>query len=633
MEGWDSSKSVALYGTDAWGDGYFGINALGNVEVRPGKNAPPIDLFELVRSLMQRGIQVPVLMRFDGIILDRIQRLYDAFARAREEFNFAGEYCGVFPIKVNQQRHVVDTIRLAGKATGLGLEVGSKPELIAVMAMHDTPDGLLLCNGYKDIEYIELALMARQLGRRSIIIIEQFYELEQTIKIAERLGIDAEIGLRMKPVSRGSGRWESSGGDKAKFGLTASEILSAIELLDKNRKKHWLKLLHFHAGSQITAIAAVKKVLQEVTRMYVEVAKLCPSLCFLDVGGGLAVDYDGSKTNFQSSMNYTLEEYARDVVYATSQACLTAGIPHPNIITESGRALTAHHSVLVFEAIDVATAPEVVSDLPPPPSDHRLLKELAELYQTVNVKNCTEILHDAISARDEVLEQFVQGQLTLTERAYVDKVFWPLVAKIRKVASDLRYLPEDIERLDEQLKDTYFCNFSVFQSIPDAWAIEQLFPFMPIHRLKEQPTRRAILADMTCDSDGKIEHFIDLKDISSSIKLHPLKNGDAYYIGVFLVGAYQEILGDLHNLFGDTNAVHVSVSANGEIEFTHVVEGDTVREALGYVQYDVQDLTERLRVAVEKALRDGTLNPEDSAKLQKRYREALEGYTYLYVER
>lgn len=632
MESWDVTKSAQLYGVDTWGEGYFTVNADGQVVVRPDRNGSSINLFEVVRSLNQRGITSPVLLRFDGIMRDRVKRLNEAFNKAREESEYQGSYYGMYPVKVNQQRHVVDTIRKAGQPFQLGLEVGSKPELIAVLAIHDTPGALLLCNGYKDTEYIELALLARKLGRRSIIIVEQLYELEQTLEIAARLGVDPELGIRMKPVSKGSGRWEASGGDKAKFGLTTTEIVQAIDQLKSKGKQDCLKLLHYHVGSQITSIAAIKKVLREATRMYTEVAALCPSLCFMDVGGGLAVDYDGSKTNFQSSMNYTVEEYARDVVYAMKQACDAAGVPHGNIVTESGRALSAHHSVLVFQVIDSAPMLEAVAALGTPPSDHECLRDLQDLYKNVSVKNCHEALHDALSLRDEIVERFIQGDMSLAERAYSDNCFWHLIAKIRKEAAGLKFMPEDIEKLDEQLRDTYFCNFSLFQSMPDSWAIDQLFPIMPIHRLKEQPNRRGILCDMTCDSDGQIDRFVDLKDVKPYLALHPLKPGESYFLGAFLVGAYQEILGDLHNLFGDTNAVHVDIDEAGQVVFTQVVEGDTVREALAYVQYDPQDLFERLRLAIEKSLRESSLSNEDAAKIQKRYREALEGYTYLYID-
>ncbi|MBX7143340.1 MAG: biosynthetic arginine decarboxylase [Oligoflexia bacterium] len=633
MESWDVSKSVNLYGISNWGEGYFDVNSDGDVIVRPNRNGQSINFKDIVRSLVQRGIQVPVLIRFDGIIRDRVNRFQQAFRSAFQENEYNGTYRAVFPVKVNQQRHVVDTIRLAGRDFGLGLEVGSKPELIAVLAMHDTPGALLLCNGYKDREYIELALVGRKFGRRSIIIIEQLSEIDQVLEIANQLGIEPELGLRMKPAAKGSGHWESSGGDKAKFGLTAPELVWAIDHLKKNGKDHWVKLLHFHVGSQITSITAIKKVLREATRMFTELWKLCPSLSIFDVGGGLAVDYDGSRTNFASSMDYTPEEYARDVVYSISQACQSAGIVQmPDIVTECGRALVAHHAVLVMQVVDVAPTVEVVTELAQPPSDNELLHEFQELHDKLSIKNCQESLHDAIGLREESMQRFINGDLSLREKAYADTSFWHIMAKVKRISTGMKYLPEDVERLGEELRDTYFCNFSVFQSLPDFWAVDQLFPIMPLQRLREEPNRRATLADMTCDSDGKIDRFIDLKDVNSFLNLHSVKSTEPYYLGCFLVGAYQEILGDLHNLFGDTNAVHVDLDDTGAVQFTHVVEGDTVREALQYVQFEQPDLVERLRISVEKALREGSLTPEEAAKIQKRYREALEGYTYLCVD-
>ncbi|MBN8550935.1 MAG: biosynthetic arginine decarboxylase [Deltaproteobacteria bacterium] len=632
MEGWDVQKSANLYGIGGWGENYFDINQQGEVVVRPSKNSIELNVPAIVKELTQRGIQVPILLRFDGIIRDRVTRLCSAFSSAISEFSYQGKYRGVFPIKVNQQRHVVDVLRASGREFGLGLEVGSKPELVAVMAMHDTPGALLLCNGYKDREYIELALLARKLGRRTIIIVEQFSEVEQTIQVSKQLGIEPELGLRLKPSSRGAGKWESSGGDNAKFGLSTTEIVAAINILKKNNCDHWLKLVHFHVGSQISSIAAIKKVLREATRMYTGIAKLCPSLCLFDAGGGLAVDYDGSKTNFAASMDYSVEEYARDIVYAIRQACDDVGVPHPDIVTESGRALVAHHAVLVAQIVDVAHTLDVISQLDAPPSDRPRLAEFQELYQNVTIKNCRETLHDAVALRDEINELFMSGEVSLEERAYADRSFWHLMAKLKRISSEMKFIPEEFEKLGDELKDTYFINFSVFQSLPDAWAIDQLFPIMPIHRLKEEPTRRCMLGDMSCDSDGVIDKFVDLKDVKNHLSVHALKSDEPYYIATFLVGAYQEILGDLHNLFGDTNAVHIDVDANGQMIFTDVVEGDTIREVLSYVQYDPPDLLESMRQAIERSLREGSITSEESARIQKRYREVIDGYTYLVVD-
>ncbi len=631
MERWSVAKSHDLYRPLAWGDGYFDINNDGNLITKPGKNGQSVELYDLVRSLVARGVEAPMLMRFDGIIRNRVQYLATAFKNAISEFGYRGSYRPAFPIKVNQQRHVVDIVRQAGRDNLLSLEVGSKPELLAVLAIHDTPNAFLLCNGYKDAEYIELALLSSRVGRRPIIIIEQFYELQTVLDMSAKLGIEAEIGFRMKPSSKGAGKWESSGGEQAKFGLDTHEIVQGINQLKRAERTHWLKLLHFHIGSQIPSINAIKGALREGTRMYTEIAKLCPSLCLFDAGGGLGVDYDGSKSNFESSMNYSVEEYARDVVSSIQEACAEACIPHPDIITESGRALVAHHAVLITEVIDVSATLGPVLALEEPPTDHDLLKELCSLYSGLTIKNCTEALHDALELKERILHRFIQGELSLIERAYADRAFRHLIAKIKGVAADLKHQPEELEKLEDTMRDTYFCNFSVFQSLPDSWAIDQLFPIMPIHRLLEEPKRRAVMADLSCDSDGMIDRFIDLHDVGRSIKLHETTPGQPYYVGIFLVGAYQEILGDLHNLFGDTNAVHIDVDEDGKPVVTHIVQGDTVREVLDYVEYEAPDLLERLRTSIEKSLKAGLLTNEQSAKLQKRYREALDGYTYLVV--
>ncbi len=632
MDRWTVVNSADLYRVDAWGAGYFGIGPEGHLYVYPERDLQrKIDLYRIVKSLVKRGIDAPILLRFDGIIRDRIKTVQKAFDAAIAEFGYKGRYRLAYPIKVNQQRHVVDTVRKAGRDLQIGLEVGSKPELLAVLAVHDTPDGILICNGYKDSEYIELALLARRLGRRPIIVVEQPYEIETILAAARRIGVEPELGLRMNPITKASGKWEGSAGDGARFGLTSYELMHAVEKLRAHGAADWIKLLHFHVGSQIPSISSIKRVLKEATRMYTELAKLCPGLEFFDVGGGLAVDYDGSKTSFPSSMNYTVTEYARDVVWGILTACNEEGIKHPDIISESGRAIVAHHAVLVTEVTDVSPVPEAVPQLDRPPTNHDLLQELYSLYEELNVKNCHEVFHDTLSLRDEALQRFNQGDLSLVERAYADRVCKQLLSKIEQVASNLKHVPEDLARLGEALRDMYFCNFSVFQSLPDLWAVDQLFPVMPIHRLDTEPTRRAIIADLTCDSDGKIERFIDSKEVKRYIKLHELRPGEPYYLGLFLVGAYQEILGDLHNLFGDTNAVHIDLNEEGEPEIVSVIEGDTVREVLSYVQFDAQDLVERLRCAIEKALRAGKLTDEESAQLQRRFREGLEGYTYLVV--
>lgn len=625
-----NQKFHEQYWIQAWGQPYFNINEKGHVIVQPEEDGAQADLYELVQSLVQRGIEAPILIRFDGIIRDRIRHLQKAFKDAINEFNYQNTYRLAYPIKVNPQYHVVDLIEKIGVNENVGLEVGSKPELIAVLTFKGNEDSLLLCNGYKDAHYIELALLARKLGRRSVIIIEQLYELALVIEIAQRLNMEAEIGFRMKLSNKGTGRWSTSAGENAKFGLSTDEIVNCIDQLQRAQKIDWLKLLHFHIGSQITSIEAIKKALSEGARMYTELAKMCPGLCFFDAGGGLGVDYDGSKTISDSSMNYTVEEYARDVVSAIGDACQKENLPQPSIITESGRAIVAHHSVLITEVIDVSPMLDPVEHLDVPPTDHEYLKQLYDLYTTVTAATSQEILHDALEVKERILESFVHGNMTLRERAYGEKVYRLLIAKIRVLSKELSYIPEDVKSLDLTFFDTYFCNFSVFQSLPDSWAIQHVFPIMPIHRLNEPATRRAILADLSCDSDGKIDCFVGRAKPQYYLSLHPFQN-TPYYLGIFMVGAYQEILGDLHNLFGDANAIHVDLDEEGKWVIQHVVEGDSIQEVLNYAQYQPQHLVSQLRQLIEQALKTGRLTHEESAKLQKRFKQSLEDYTYLIV--
>lgn len=622
------SKATHTYWIERWGPPYFSINDQGNVSLN-GEYCTG-DLYQLVQTLIQRGIEAPILIRFTDILKDRIHQLQQAFESAIKEFQYKNHYQIAFPIKVNPQRDVVEFIEQTGRPKKLSLEVGSKPELLAVMTLDSGSESLLLCNGYKDVEYIELALAAKKLGKRSVIIIEQPYELQLVLEAAERLGQEAEIGFRMKLSQKGSGHWESSSGEFAKFGLTIYEIMDSLTILEKQKKKDWLKLLHFHIGSQIPSIHAIKKALSETTQMFVELAKICPSLCFFDAGGGLAVDYDGTNSSNHSSMNYSIEEYARDIVFALGEACSKASIPHPTILSESGRALVAHHAVLITEVIDVTSTLEVVPQLEQPITSHRYLINFYELYQNLIPSNCHETLHDALQLRELSLDAFIQGLMSLPERAYAEKAYRHLMSKIGLAANSLQHIPEEIERLCQAQKDTYFCNFSVFQSLPDSWAIQQLFPLMPIHRLKEAPTRRSILADMTCDSDGKIDHFIGRGQAENTIFLHPF-NGVPYYLGIFLVGAYQEILGDFHNLFGDTNTVHAELDSKGQWKITQVVEGDSIEEVLAYAQYHPQALLQQLRNLMELNLRKGVLTNEESAKLQKKFKKSLESYTYLTI--
>lgn len=611
---------------ERWGEGYFSINNEGHIEVKPTLSAGG-DLYELTKSLVAQGIEAPILIRFNGIIRHRIGRLSQAFSSAIQEFHYRGTHRMVFPVKVNPQRHVVEAVQQAGKEYQMGLEVGSKPELMAVLALDSNSDSLLLCNGYKDAEYIALALMAKKLGRHTLIIIEQFYELQLVLDAAEKLGVEAEIGLRMKLSSTGSGRWKSSGGEFSKFGLFAHEIVACSRILHSLGKSHWVKLLHYHLGSQVTTIESIKKVLKESAKMYVELAKLHPSLAYFDVGGGLAVDYDGTRSVSDSSMNYTVEEYARDVVDAIGEACLKACVPDPVIVTESGRALVSHHAVLITEVIDVT--PASVENEEELPSGHEILRNLIALHEELSVKNCRESFHDVKELKDRMLHEFIYGQLTLKERAYGEKLARRLFIKIRALYRKLGEAPEELEELDKILLETYFCNFSVFQSLPDSWAIDQLFPILPIHRLKEEPLHEAIIADLTCDSDGKINHFIGESEAHHCLKLHEY-TGQPYYLGVFLVGAYQEILGGLHNLFGDTNVVHAEL-VEGQWKLSHLVEGDTIEEVLHYVQYSTENLMTQLYKLIEFSQESGKISWEEAAKIKKVFKQSLESYTYLVV--
>lgn len=616
------------YGIDRWGEGYFDVNAAGHVTVKPDRQGEGGDLFLLMQTLVEQGIEPPILIRFSGILRDRINTLCSAFNSAIQEYQYRSMHQLVFPLKVNPQKHVVDILQQAGAGRNIGMEVGSKPELVAILALETHPDALLLCNGYKDADYISLALMARKLGRRIIITIEQIYELKLVIDLSESFGIDAEIGFRMKLSNAGSGRWEKSGGEHSKFGLTAHEIMTCIEQLQLQKKAHWVKLLHFHLGSQVTSIDSFTKALKEGARMYTELAGLLPSMQFFDVGGGLAVDYDGSKSTSQSSMNYTIEEYARDVVYSIGQACLAAGIKDPVLITESGRALVSQHTVLITEVLDVTTYPPEVENKTVP-SEHEILNIIDDLKNTLTINNCREYFHDLIDLKERILQEFIFGQLTLKERAYSEEQMHLLLERILCLfKEDSKHL-EEIELLEAMLQETYFCNFSLFQSLPDSWAIEQLFPVMPIHRLNESAVHCAILADITCDSDGKIDRFINPEGIKNQLKLHTYQS-EPYYLGIFMVGAYQEIIGGMHNLFGDTNVIQAELH-NGEWDLSYLVEGDTIEEVLHYVQYNPENLFLQLQKLIEKSLKEKRITLAESAQIKKKFKDALNNYTYLVV--
>ncbi|MBV9441292.1 MAG: biosynthetic arginine decarboxylase [Acidobacteriaceae bacterium] len=625
---WTTTDASELYDVGSWSKGYFSVGQNGNLLVHPTKEpGRSIDLKQLVDTLQWRGISLPILIRFADILKHRLGEMHQAFESSMREHGYQGRYVCVYPIKVNQQRQVVEEVFEFGRTYHFGLEAGSKPELLAVLAIADN-DTPIICNGFKDDEYIEMVMLAKKIGRRIIPVVEKYTELELIAKHAELVGVKPIIGLRVKLASRGSGRWKSSGGYRSKFGLTVSEALKAVEFLKQRGMEDALQLLHFHLGSQITNIRQIKAAVIEAARIYVDMKKLGTGLTYLDVGGGLGVDYDGSQTDFESSVNYTLEEYARDVVYHIQSICDESDVPHPTIVSESGRAVAAYHSVLVFNVLGVSGYGE--EDLPTSMSEdsEQPLIDLFETHRSLNKKNLLETYHDAQQALDSALNLFSLGYLTLGQRSLAENFYWAICRKILKLAGELDFFPEELEGLDGMLSDTYFCNFSLFQSMPDSWAVKQLFPIMPIHRLDEPPSRNGVLGDISCDSDGKIDQFIDRRDVKKTLPLHPFNNG-GYILGAFLLGAYQEILGDLHNLFGDTNAVHVSLDEQGDVILETVVQGDTVREVLDYVQYNSQALVDRFRKDVETAVREQRIGYEDAGRLLKFYEEGLQGYTYL----
>jgi arginine decarboxylase len=636
MEKWKIQDSLDMYGVRNWGKGYFTINKAGHVQVHPSKRPDRyVDLKELVDQLQARGIQLPILLRFTDILRHRVGELQEAFAASMREYDYQGRYLCIYPIKVNQQRQVVEEILDFGKAFNFGLEAGSKPELLAVLALtngapkNDEGGTPIICNGFKDEEFIQMAMLARKAGKQVIPVVEKFTELECIVRHAENLKIRPVFGVRVKLAARGAGRWRSSAGYRSKFGLTLSEVLEAVEYLKKRGMEDCLQLVHFHLGSQITNIRSIKNALTEAARMYTELHRVGAGVRYLDVGGGLGIDYDGSQTDFESSVNYTLQEYANDVVYRIKSVCDEAGVPHPVIVTESGRAVVAYHSMLVFDVLGVSDfdrfqlPPEIPHDAP------QQVNDLFAIHRDLKKKNLLESYHDSLQAVDETLDLFNLGGMTIEGRALVERLFWAVCGKILRMVRELDATPEELQGLEALLSDTYFCNFSVFQSMPDSWAINQLFPIMPIHRLNEAPNRRGVLGDITCDSDGKIDRFIDLRDVRNTLQLHPLREGEPYYLGAFLLGAYQEILGDLHNLFGDTNAVHVSIDEDGEYTIDDVIKGDTVREVLAYVQYNGEKLTEMLRRDIERAVRAGRMSLSESKKFIQFYESGLDGYTYL----
>ncbi|MEO1144770.1 MAG: biosynthetic arginine decarboxylase [Cyanobacteria bacterium J06638_22] len=640
---WSIEDSEELYRISGWGDPYFSINAAGHVTVSPrGDRGGSLDLYELVNALKSRNLHLPLLIRFSDILQDRLEQLNAVFAKAIARYNYNGIYRGVFPVKCNQQRHLIADLVRFGAPHQFGLEAGSKPELMIALALLDTPEALLICNGYKDREYIQTAILARRMGQNTIIVLEQLEEVDFVIEECHRLGIRPVVGVRAKLSAKGIGRWGNSAGDRAKFGLTLPEILQAVEKLRAAEMLDCLQLLHYHIGSQISAISVIKDAIREASQIYVELAQLGAAMQYLDVGGGLGIDYDGSKTNFYASKNYSIQNYANDIVAEVKEACEERNLPVPTLISESGRAIAAHQSVLVF---DILGTSDVTVDIPEPSdeSEHLIIQNLYETYCAISVDNYQEAFHDATQFKEEAISLFGFGYLSLTERVRAERLYWACCAAILAIVRQQDYVPDDLEPLEKIMASIYYANLSVFQSAPDTWAIDQLFPIMPIHRLDEEPTQRATLADLTCDSDGKIDQFIDLRDVKPLLELHPLEpiqtaaaqphghasNHEPYYLGLFLGGAYQEIMGNLHNLFGDTNAVHIQLTPKGGYRIEHVVKGDTMQTVLGYVQYDVEDLVENIRRKTEQALQESKISLDEAQQLLQNYEHSLSRYTYL----
>ncbi len=630
MRKWRIEDSAELYNINGWGINYFSINEKGNVVVTPRKDKVEVDLRELVDELVLRDVSAPVLVRFPDILDSRIEKMDSCFKIAAEEYNYQAKNFIIYPIKVNQMRQVVEEIVSHGKKFNIGLEAGSKPELHAVIAINTDSDSLIICNGYKDESYIELALLAQKMGRHIFIVVEKLNELKLIAKVAKRLKIKPNIGIRVKLASSGSGKWEDSGGDVSKFGLTSSELLEAMDYLERTGLKKSLRLLHFHIGSQVNKIRRIKIALREAAQFYVQMHLAGFKIEFVDIGGGLGVDYDGTRSsNSESSVNYSIQEYVNDATASMVDAADKNGIPHPNIITESGRSLTAHHSVLIFEVLESTSLPQWDEDSEVDPDAHELVHELYSAWEQLNQPRMYETWHDAQQIREEALDLFSLGLLDLKTRALIERLFWSIARDIHQMTAKLKHIPEELVSLPKLLSDKFFCNFSLFQSLPDSWAIDQIFPIIPLQRLDEKPDRSATIQDITCDSDGKIDNFISTRNLSHFLPVHSLKNKESYYIGVFLVGAYQEILGDLHNLFGDTNAVHISVNDSGSYQIDQVIDGETVAEVLEYVQYSPKKLVRTVEGWVTASVKAGKITAEEGKEFLSNYRSGLYGYTYL----
>jgi len=627
---WTIEKSEELYGIKNWGAGYFSISENGEVMINPYKenNKAAISIMDIISGIRERGMDMPVLLRIENLLDAQISYLNNSFADAMKKLNYKGVYRGVYPIKVNQQQQVVEEVTKFGQRYHHGLEVGSKAELIAALAVMKDKEACLICNGYKDEEFIDLGLYAVKMGFKLFFVIEMPGEADIILERSRALGIEPNIGIRIKLAARAGGHWTESGGDRSIFGLSMSEVISLVDMLKENNMLNCVKLLHYHLGSQIPNIRDIRAAVIEAARVYAELVREGAPMGYLDLGGGLAVDYDGSNTNYTNSRNYTVEEYCTDIVEAVMATLDPFEIPHPVIITESGRTTVAYHSVLIFNVLDVARFEEyeipatLDEDMP------EQIKNLFDVWKSLTLKNIQECYNDALYYRDVIREMFKHGTISLRDRAFSEKIFWNIIHKIAKEKSKLKNPPPDLGEIESAIADIYYCNFSVFQSIPDSWAIDQLFPIMPLHRLLEEPKNNAVIADITCDCDGKIDHFIDLHDVRNTLPLHDVNNGDDYYLGVFLVGAYQETLGDLHNLFGDTNVVSVKISPDGSFDFVREIHGDSVADVLAYSEYEPSYMLVKFREKAEQAVREGLITASERKNIVQAYDEGMRGYTY-----
>jgi len=627
----DSGDAVALYNVDRWGGGYFGVNKEGHVVVRPKRNGDQVDLMEVVEEARSRHLAFPLVVRFHDLLRDRVETINLAFGEAIAEMGYGGVYRGVFPIKVNQLREVVEEILDAGAPWHFGIEAGSKPELLAALSVHTDPESLVICNGYKDTDFIRNALLGRKLGKTVILVVEKLEELVHILRVSKEMAVEPMIGLRVRLLSKGAGKWATSGGENAKFGLSTADLVEASDMLHAAGLGHCLKLVHFHVGSQVPDIRTIKRAAREAARFYAKLSKMGHALGYLDVGGGLGVDYDGSRTTFDSSTNYSLNEYARDIVYTVMEVCDSESVPHPTIVSESGRAIVAHHSVLLVETFGAIEKNNRQEAVVPLPDDPQLVADILEIRNDLGKKNRLENLHDAQEIRERAQAMFDLGLLDLRAKARIETIYWQIAESIVEIFRGMRYVPEEVKEMEIALGDQYLCNFSVFQSLLDHWALGQLFPVMPIHRLNEMPDRNATLVDITCDSDGKVAKFIDLQDVKETLPLHRWQPGSPYYIGFFLAGAYQDIMGDLHNLFGRVNEMHIYLDDDEDSGYyvEEVLPGSTVGQVLSLTQWDVKELARRMKAQTDAAIKSDRLKPSEGMRLLDDYEKSLTLYTYL----